>query len=160
MKKIVLTMAIALGMAFTTNAQRADVDYDYTNDNYDGAIYYNYGDMHRIEDYGDIHYVGSHFLNDDENDDILTRLGLKGSSSTTSRGTEYYGYEGESYRGGGLLGRGPKSNDLFGNARGIFSPNLPYHGTDEDADAAPLGSGVLVLIGMGAAYALTKKSRK
>ena len=159
MKKLVLTMAIALGMAFTANAQRADIDYNYSNDYDDGVSYYNYGDLHRIDDYGDRHYVGSHFNNDDENEDIFTRLGLKGGS-TKSRGTEYYGYEGEGYYGGGLLGRGPKGGDLFGGPRSGFSPLLPAHGTNGDADATPLGSGALLLIGMGAAYAVAKKKRK
>ena len=159
MKKLVLTMAIALGMAFTANAQRADIDYNYSNDYDDGVSYYNYGDLHRIDDYGDRHYVGSHFNNDDENEDIFTRLGLKGGS-TTSRGTEYYGYESEGYYGGGLLGRGPKGGDLFGGPRSTLLPLLPTHGTNEDADAVPLGSGALLLIGMGAAYAVAKKKGK
>ena len=159
MKKLVLTLAIALGMAFTASAQRADIDYDYTID-YDGSYsYYNYGDLHRIENYGDRHYVGSHFKNDDEKDDIFTRLGLRNSSST-SRDTEFYDNDGESYIGGGLLGRGQKGSGLFVNSRGLFSPNLPSHGTEGDADAAPLGSGALLLIGMGAAYALGKKKNK
>ena len=160
MKKLVLTIAIVLGMTFAASAQRAGIDYDYSNDNYDGVNIYNYGDMHRIEDYGDNHYVGSHFINDDEKDDILTRFGLNSSISSTSRGTEYYGYEDESYYGGGLLGRGSKGSGLFGGSRGLFTPNLPTHGTDEDANAAPLGSGAMLLIGMGAAYALGKKSKK
>ena len=160
MKKLVLTMAIALGMTFTASAQRAGIDYDYSNDNYDGVNIYNYGDMHRIEDYGDNHYVGSHFINDDENDDILTRFGLNSSISSTSRGTEYNGYESEGYLGGGLLGRGSKGSGLFGGSRGLFTPNIPTHGTEGDADAAPLGGGALLLIGFGAAYALSKKNRK
>ena len=160
MKKLVLTMAIALGMAFTANAQRAGIDYDYSND-YDGSVHsHNYGDLHRIEDYGYNHYVGSRFINDDEKDDILTRFGLNSSISSTSRGTEYYGYENEGYYGGGLLGRGSRGSSLFGNSRGLFTPNFPTHGTAEDADAAPLGSGALLLIGFGAAYALGKKSKK
>ena len=159
MKKLVLTMAIALGMTFTASAQRAGIDYDYSNDNYDGVNIYNYGDMHRIEDYGDRHYVGSHFINDDEKDDILTRFGLNSSISSTSRGTEYYGYESEGYLGGGLLGRGSKGSGLFGGPRSGFSPLLPAHGTNEDADAAPLGGGALLLIGFGAAYAMSKKKK-
>ena len=173
MKKLVLTMAIALGMVFTANAQRAGIDYDYSNGHYDGVNNYNYGDWHRIEDYGDRHYVGSHFNNDDEKDDVLTRLGLKSSSSTTSRGAEYNGYEGESYLGGDLLSRGKKGGGLFGFGAvsdessygasfidGSTLPLLPSHFNNDNQDAAPLGSGALLLIGFGAAYALGKKSKK
>ena len=159
MKKLVLTMAIALGMVFTANAQRAGIDYDYSNGHYDGVNNYNYGDWHRIEDYGDRHYVGSHFSNDDENEDIFTRLGLK-IGLTTSRGTEYYGYEGVGYYGGGLFGRGATPANSMNALGGSGTPLLPIHGQTENQDAAPLGSGVLLFIGFGAAYALSKKSKK
>ena len=38
-------------------------------------------------------------------------------------------------------------------------PNLPGHGQDNNQNA-PLGSGALLLIGFGAAYALKKKNQK
>ena len=40
------------------------------------------------------------------------------------------------------------------------TPILPDHNQDGNQDAAPLGSGVLLLTGMGAAYALSKKRQK
>ena len=160
MKKLVLTIAIVLGMTFAASAQRAGIDYDYSNDNYDGVNIYNYGDMHRIEDYGDNHYVGSHFINDDEKDDILTRFGLNSSISSTSRGTEYYGYEGVGYYGGGLFGRGATPTNSMNALGGSGTPLLPIHGQTENQDAAPLGSGVLLFIGFGAAYALSKRNKK
>ena len=52
-------------------------------------------------------------------------------------------------------------NGLFGHIRAIGDnlPNLPDHGSD-DNNAAPLGGGSLLLIGLGAAYALKKRNSK
>ena len=62
---------------------------------------------------------------------------------------------------GGLFGKGPEPNyDSYsyrdgGDQGGLI--NLPNsHGTGND-QTAPLGSGALLLIGFGAAYALKKK---
>ena len=38
----------------------------------------------------------------------------------------------------------------------VITPLLPNHGSDDNA-AAPLGSGVAMLLGLGAAYAVAKK---
>ena len=59
----------------------------------------------------------------------------------------------------GLFGRGvaPAQN------RDAVSPFLPGHGIETNGDAdvqTPLGSGALMLIGFGAAYALSKKNKK
>lgn len=156
MKKLALTIAIAF-MAFAANAQRECVGYEFESYD-DNNIFENYGNLHGVSSYGDRHYVGSHYYNDDENEDVFTKIGLVGSRSA-SYGTDDYGYGGSGRRnGGGLLGFGPQREELF-NGGGIFSPNIPTHGTHEDTDA-PLGESVLLLIGFGAAYALTKKSRK
>lgn len=71
--------------------------------------------------------------------------------------------------GGGLFQRGVVSDEEYYGASGYFNytfldrdpensllPILPGHGFDENQNA-PLGSGVLLLIGFGAAYALRKK---
>lgn len=73
--------------------------------------------------------------------------------------------------GGGLFQRGAVSDEEYYGAAGYFNytfgdrdpvnsllPGLPSHGYDENQNA-PLGSGVLLLIGFGAAYALRKKVR-
>ena len=59
--------------------------------------------------------------------------------------------------GGGLFGRGniPESANVQSESG---TPLLPVHGQTENQDA-PLGSGALLLIGFGAAYALSKKSK-
>ena len=60
--------------------------------------------------------------------------------------------------GGGLFGRGEtRDADNGGNTA---APLLPGHGLSTNQDAAPLGSGALLLIGFGAAYALSKRSKK
>ena len=62
--------------------------------------------------------------------------------------------------GGGLFGRGPErqSTSYFSkNDPSSSLLNLPAgHGSSQD-QAAPLGSGALLLIGLGAAYATAKK---
>jgi len=39
---------------------------------------------------------------------------------------------------------------------GVDTPMLPNHGS-QDNEAAPLGSGIAMLLGLGAAYAVAKK---
>ena len=59
---------------------------------------------------------------------------------------------------GGLLGRG-----ISGQDRDVTTPMIPAtHGltTDQDGDAVPMGSGVAVLLGLGAVYMVAKKRRE
>lgn len=76
---------------------------------------------------------------------------------------QYFGDNGQP-KGGGLFGRGAVSDEVFygaGYTGGApLFPNLPSHFNDENQDAVPLGGGALLLIGFGAAYALSKKSKK
>ena len=67
-------------------------------------------------------------------------------------------------QGGGLFGYGAVSDESSYGAGGIdrdggLLPLLPNHNAEGDQDA-PLGSGALLLVGFGAAYALTKKNKK
>ena len=56
---------------------------------------------------------------------------------------------------------------LFGRGEGIYrseektlvTPGLPNHGESENQDA-PLGSGIAVLMGLGAAYMVGKKRKE
>ena len=60
----------------------------------------------------------------------------------------------------GLLGRGDASS---GGTRGDGDPSflLPgSHGGSGDASATPLGSGIAVLVGLGAAYMVAKKRKE
>ena len=63
---------------------------------------------------------------------------------------------------GGLFQRGASepASGLYGD-RGLreINPNLPIHNADGNGDA-PLGSGVAVLLGLGAAYMVAKKRKE
>ena len=58
---------------------------------------------------------------------------------------------------GGLLNRGVTfDKQEQGMTKGI-GPGLPGHGETGDQNATPLGSGVAVMLGLGAAYLIGKK---
>ena len=75
---------------------------------------------------------------------------------TFAASAQYFGDNGQP-QGGGLFGRGETRDG--GNASSVSTPLLPGHGLNTNQDA-PLGSGVILLIGFGAAYALSKRSKK
>ena len=71
---------------------------------------------------------------------------------------------------GGLFNRGnnakygQNSGFIYFNAQDpvredVATPLLPLHGSEDNADA-PLGSGIAVLMGLGAAYLVGKKRRE
>ena len=64
---------------------------------------------------------------------------------------------------GGLFQRGASesTNGVYGDRDGALmgGPGLPGHGETGNQDA-PLGSGVAVLLGLGAAYIVAKKHRE
>ena len=65
---------------------------------------------------------------------------------------------------GGLFQRGaasePAATELYGTRTGTeATPKLPDHNMTGNQDA-PLGSGVAVLLGLGAAYLVGKKRRE
>ncbi len=63
-------------------------------------------------------------------------------------------------QGGGLLGFGESNDDYVkGDNSGLTTPKLPAFGETDDQGATPLGSGVAVLMGLGAAYAFSKKRK-
>ena len=67
-------------------------------------------------------------------------------------------------QGGGLFGMGAQRQteyddfNRYGESNSLLLPNT--HGETTDQSSAPLGSGALLLIGFGAAYALRKKNNK
>ena len=75
---------------------------------------------------------------------------------TFGASAQYFGDNGQP-QGGGLFGRGETRDG--GNASSVSAPLLPGHGLNTNQDA-PLGGGALLLIGMGAAYAMAKKNKK
>ena len=69
--------------------------------------------------------------------------------------------------GGGLFQRGIADEEYYG--MGYYSnglrtgnaPMLPYHGQIENQDAnGPIGSGIAVLLGLGAAYLVGKRRKE
>ena len=68
--------------------------------------------------------------------------------------------------GGGLFQRGeagPESSAIYGNrmeAGDMLLPNHNVNGNQNADNPAPLGSGIVVLLGLGAAYAVAKKRRE
>ena len=60
--------------------------------------------------------------------------------------------------GGGLFQRGetPESNTCFNRGDTPLTPNHGLPG-NQDADETPLGTGIAVLMGLGAAYLIGKK---
>ena len=134
MKKLIVTIAIVLGIGMTTFAQEA----------------YTGGD--EVVESG-LFSFGLRLFSNGE-------LGLFPTDSYENE-EEYMVYDDppQSYGGYGLFGRGEGS--LFANTnRNNFGLMLPSaHSETGDANA-PLGSGIVVLIGLGAAYALGKKRKE
>jgi len=69
--------------------------------------------------------------------------------------------------GGGLFQRGIVDEEYYGmgyynnGMRTTDAPMLPNHGLPENQDAdGPLGSGIAVLLGLGAAYLVGKKRKE
>lgn len=64
--------------------------------------------------------------------------------------------------GGGLFGRGKSLytgvGSNFRNDFGLFLPGS--HGGTDDTNGAPLGSGIVVLLGLGGAYFVAKKRKE
>lgn len=61
---------------------------------------------------------------------------------------------------GGLFQRGPEPRE-YDNRDAIYAPFImPEHGLNYDQEAAPLGSGIAVLIGLGGAYFVRKKRKE
>lgn len=59
--------------------------------------------------------------------------------------------------GGGLFQRGTTDETINREGGTLTSPGLPGHGEEGDQDGTPLGSGIAVLMGLGAAYLVGKK---
>ena len=132
MKKLIVTIAIVLGLGMTTYAQEAFTGAD------------------GVAESG-LFNLGTSFFGNGE-------LGLFSP--------DYYDYEDEyeaynnypqNYVDNGLFGMG--GGTLFGNTRngGLVLPGS--HGQTDDS-SAPLGSGIAVLMGLGAAYTLKKRRVK
>ena len=63
---------------------------------------------------------------------------------------------------GGLFGMGETRSDSYSTrSEGLLEIGLPSeHGLDGDQGASPLGSGTVLMLGLGAAYLASKKHRE
>ena len=131
MKKLALTIAIVLSMGMTTFAQEAFTGAD------------------GVAESG-LFNLGTSFFGNEE-------LGLF-SPDYYDYDEEYmaYGNQPENYVDNGFFGMG--GGTLFTRTTPVLT--LPSgHGATDDANA-PLGSGIAVLVGLGAAYTLGKKRKE
>ena len=131
MKKLVIAIAIVLGMGMTTFAQ---TDYEGSK----GLFGLNLSFFDRDEDFA-----------------------LFSDISEYDREMEDYYYVEPSYNGeNGLFGLG---NGFFNNRLGeggTIGLSLPgTHGADDDQEG-PLGSGIAVLMGLGASYLVAKRRKE
>jgi hypothetical protein len=65
--------------------------------------------------------------------------------------------------GGGLFQRGAQKENTSMNSNRERNPFLPNHGGTTDADAdetTPVGTGVVLLAGLGAAYLIGKRRKE
>ena len=77
---------------------------------------------------------------------------------TFGASAQFFGDNEPQQKGGGLFGRG-ETPDYADGGTGTGTPMLPAHGQNTNQDA-PLGSGALLLIGFGAAYAAAKRRKE
>ena len=133
MKKLIVTIAIVLGLGMTTFAQEAFTGAD------------------GVAESG-LFNLGTSFFGNGE-------LGLFSSDY-------YYDYEDE-YEAYNNYPQNYVDNGLFGMGGGsLFTRNDPMftlpsgHGATEDTNATPLGSGIAVLMGLGAAYLVGKRRKE
>jgi len=66
----------------------------------------------------------------------------------------------DNYHGGGLFQRGASTEEMDYMNRDAM-PALPTHGSQNNYDAnGPIGSGIAVLLGLGAAYLVGKRRKE
>ena len=64
--------------------------------------------------------------------------------------------------GGGMFQRGAVSEEVYFNPHRTDNPLIPDHGlfSNQDANETPLGGGIALLMGLGAAYMVAKKRKE
>ena len=77
----------------------------------------------------------------------------------TAQQSGYFSNNENTNTGGGLFGRGYVSTEYDSFRDDPLMPGLPTHLLEEDQDA-PVGSGIAVLLGLGAAYLVGKRRKE
>ena len=135
MKKLALTIAIVLGMGMISFAQGR-------MSNNEGATTEGTG----------LFGLGVSFFNRDGDVTLFTDYSEYEEEEDWENGTDWWYSQG----GNGLFGLGA---GLFNNRDGLVFPGLPGF-TSTDDEAAPLGRGIVLLAGLGAAYLVAKKRKE
>ena len=136
MKKITLTFAIVLGMTFGALAQ-----------NNSSTLFQNPYEGDNSQSF--FEYLQELFATEEDPEDAFA-IENEGGGMFSGGGT---------FGGGGMFQRGATRDYTPFNDRTSGLLNLPsIHGAEEDQ--TPLGSGVAVLITLGAAYLVNKKRKK
>ena len=133
MKKLALTIAIVLGMGMSVFAQGRSTN------NESGT-----------EGTG-LFGLGVSFFNREGDLTLFTDYSEYEEEEEWESGTDWWYSQG----GNGLFGLG---TGLFNN-RDVVFPGLPGFESEDDQDA-PLGSGIALLAGLGAAYLVAKKRKE
>jgi LPXTG-motif cell wall-anchored protein len=131
MKKLALTIAIVLGMGMSIFAQEAYTNADGVSENGLFGLGVSFFDRD-----GELTFFAEYYELDEQDVE--------------------YGYESQDYVESGFFGLGA---GIFSGNRNTIFPALPDFGSTGDQDA-PLGSGIAVLMGLGAAYLVGKRRKE
>ena len=134
MKKLIVTIAIVLGLGMTTFAQEAFTGADGVTES-------------------GLFSLGTSFFSNDGDLSLFSELNEFDEEELA------YINQQQDYSESGLFGMG---NLFTRNGNGDSGLMLPgSHGSDSDTSAdAPLGSGIAVLMGLGAAYMVGKRRKE
>ena len=133
MKKLIVTIAIVLGMGVTSFAQ--------------GEYY---GSVNPTEDNGFFN-LGKGFFNNGDDMPLFPEI--------SEYDEEDFAFSNYSQNNGenGLFGMGALYDRTTSNGSPLVLPGT--HGSDQDQEG-PLGSGIAVLVGLGAAYLVGKRRKE
>ena len=135
MKKLIMTIAIVLGMGMSTFAQ--------------GEYY---GSVNPTEDNGFFN-LGMSFFNNGDDMPLFPEI-----SEYDEEDMAYSNYTQNNWENG-LFGKGEIYDRTTGSSP-LVLPNMHNLTDDQEGDSGPLGSGIAVLMGLGAAYLVGKRRKE
>lgn len=139
MKKLFLTIVILLGMTLGAFAEWNPAE---------GFFIFNLFNSNPTPEEEKVNKDGLY------NNDEINALVWGDWIDLTSNNSLHYGQ-------GGLFGRGKIMSTGIGFRNNNFGLMLPgSHGLTTDSNGTPVGSGIVVLLGLGAAYAIKKRREK
>ena len=135
MKKLIVTIAIVLGMGLTSFAQ--------------GEYY---GSVNPTEDNGFFN-LGKGFFNNGDDMPLLPEISEYDEEDLAFSNYSQNNGENGLFGMGALYDRGNRDG-------GLVLPNMHNLTDDQEGDSGPLGSGIAVLMGLGAAYLVGKRRKE